>query len=73
MNIRELSVGSFVRVNLGRYGLLTGMVGEIGRRQMGVFIIEKTLFLPVSGGLPSGNCIISSIRVLRGLPLTCSV
>lgn len=43
MNIRELSVGSFVRVNLGRYGFLTGMVGEIGRRQMGVFIIEKTL------------------------------
>ena len=43
MNIRELSVGSFVRVNLGRYGLLTGMVGENGRRQMGVFIIENTL------------------------------
>jgi len=43
MNIRELSVGSFVRVNLDRYGFLTGMVGEIGRRQLGVFIIEKTL------------------------------
>lgn len=43
MNIRELSVGSYVQVNLGRYGLLTGMVGEITSLQLGIFIIEKTL------------------------------
>ena len=43
MNIHELSIGSYVMVNLGRYGLLTGMVGEITSRQLGIFIIEKTL------------------------------
>lgn len=43
MNIRELSVGSYVQVNLGRYGLLTGMVGEINSRLIGIFIIEKIL------------------------------
>lgn len=43
MNICELSIGSYVMVNLGRYGILTGMVGEITSRQLGIFIIEKTL------------------------------
>ena len=43
MTIRELSVGSYVQVNLGRYGLLTGMVGEINSRQLRIFIIKKTL------------------------------
>ena len=43
MTIRELSVGSYVQVNLGRYGLLTGMVGEINSRQLGIFVIEKIL------------------------------
>jgi hypothetical protein len=46
MNVRELSVGSYVQVNLGRYGLLTGMVGEVNSRQLGIFIIEKTLVPP---------------------------
>ena len=36
VNIREISVGSIVRVNLGRYGLLTGQVAEITATRIGV-------------------------------------
>lgn len=43
VKIRELSLGSYVRINLGRFGMLTGMVGEITASRIGVFVIEKML------------------------------
>lgn len=43
VNIREISVGSIVRVNLGRYGLLTCQVAEITATRIGVIVLEKIL------------------------------
>ena len=69
MTIRELSVGSYVQVNLGRYGLLTGMVGEINSRQLGIFVIEKILVPDFIRRFVVGSFTISSFSVLKASSL----